>query len=120
MRTRITICTCAVAMILVTACSLSEAADRNKLGSGDPKAPSPKTSGIQEPAVSQTAQAIPLQEVPDRAEGTRAELNTLLPAEASRQMLKRMRRPGRRTNITRGSTSGTMKGSSMPPSSTTN
>ena len=77
-------------MILVTACPLSEAADRNKLGSGDPKAPSPKTSGIQEPAVSQTAQAIPLQEVPDRAEGTRAELNTLLPAEASRQMLKRI------------------------------
>jgi potassium efflux system protein len=90
MRTRIAICTCAVAMMLVTACSLSEAADRNKLGSGDPKAPSPKTSGIQKPAVSQTAQAIPLEEVPVRAEGTRAELNTLLPAEASRQMLKRI------------------------------
>jgi ABC-type transporter Mla subunit MlaD len=90
MRTRIAICTCAVAMILVTAYSLSEAADRNKLGFGDPKAPLPKTPGIQKPAVSQTAQAIPLQEVPGRAESTRAELNTLLPAEASRQMLKRI------------------------------
>ena len=90
MRTRIAICTCAVAMMLVTACSISEAADPNELGSGDPKAPSPKTSGIQKPAVSQTARAIPLEEVPIRAEGTRAELNTLLPAEASRQMLKRI------------------------------
>ena len=90
MRTRIAICTCAVAMMLVTACSLSEAANPNELGSGDPKAPSSKTSGIQKPAVSQTAQAIPLEEVPDRAQGTRAELNTLLPAEASRQMLKRI------------------------------
>ncbi len=90
MRTRIAVCTCAVAIILVTACPLSEAADRNKLGSGDPKAPSPKTSGIQKTAVFQTAQAIPLEEASDRAEGTRAELNTLLPAEASRQMLKRI------------------------------
>ena len=90
MRTRIAICTCAVAMMLVTACSLSEAADPNELGSGDPKAPSPKTSGIQKPAVSQTAQAIPLEDVPDRAEATRAELNTLLPAEAPRQMLERI------------------------------
>jgi len=90
MRTRIAICTWAVAMILVTVCSLSEAADRNKFGSGGPKALLEKTPGIQEPAVSQTAQAIPLQEVPGRAESTRAELNTLLPAEASRQMLKRI------------------------------
>jgi hypothetical protein len=87
---RIAICTCAVAMILVTACPLSEAANRNQLGFGDPKAPLPKTPGIQTSAVSQTAQAIPLQEVPGRAESTRAELNTLLPAEASRQMLKRI------------------------------
>jgi hypothetical protein len=62
MRTRIAVCTCAVAIMLVTAYSLSEAADRNELGSGDPK-----TSGIQKTAVSQTAQAIPLEGVPDRA-----------------------------------------------------
>ena len=90
MRRQIVISTCAVAMMLVTACSLSEAAAPNELGSGDPKAPSPKTSGTQKPAVSQTTQAIPLEEVAVRAQGTRAELNTLLPAEASRQMLRRI------------------------------
>jgi hypothetical protein len=37
-------------MILIIVCSLSEAADRNKLGFNDPKAPLPKTSGIQETA----------------------------------------------------------------------
>ncbi|MBT8367521.1 MAG: hypothetical protein KJP23_22745, partial [Deltaproteobacteria bacterium] len=80
--------------MLATPCSRAEAADRNELVSTDPNAPSLKTNGIQKPAGPKSGalavQAIPLEEVPDRAEATRAELNTLLPTEASRQMLKRI------------------------------
>ena len=58
------------------------------------QAPSPDTPGIEAPAEPETraqaAQAIPLEEVPERAEATRAELDATLPREASRQRLERI------------------------------
>jgi small-conductance mechanosensitive channel len=80
--------------MLVTASYGAEAADRKEVVSGDSSASSSKTLGTQKSADlqigEQAVQAIPLEEVPDRAVATRVELNTLVPAAAFRQTLERI------------------------------
>jgi hypothetical protein len=54
--------------------------------------PSPNTSGVEAPveAGPKTPQPIPPEDVPDRAEATRAELDALLPRDAPRHTLERI------------------------------
>jgi len=54
--------------------------------------PSPDASGVEAPVEAETraAQPIPLEDVPDRAEATRTELDAIVPKDAPSQMLERI------------------------------
>jgi potassium efflux system protein len=56
------------------------------------QASSPSPSGVEAPAkpAAIATQAIPLEDVPDRAEATRAELDAIVPKDAPSQMLERI------------------------------